>query len=87
MCVQRIQEAKIEARSKGQPLADGAIQLACQQSCPTKAITFGDMADPESAISKALAGHRAYRVLEETNVKPSVSYLARVKNKRGRGGE
>ncbi len=79
-CAQRIQEAKSEAVRLGQPLADGDIKVACQQSCPTKAIVFGDMNDPDSEVSKLSAKHRAYRVLEEINVKPSVRYLARVRN-------
>jgi molybdopterin-containing oxidoreductase family iron-sulfur binding subunit len=79
-CAQRIQEAKNEAARRGVPLADGDIQVACQQSCPTKAIVFGDLADPESAVSKLNARQRAYGVLTELNVKPSVRYLARIRN-------
>ena len=45
MCVQRIQEARIEAKRRGTPLKDGDVQVACQDSCPTQAITFGDLAD------------------------------------------
>ena len=79
-CAQRIQEARSEARRRGVELADGDIKTACQQSCPTQAIVFGDMADPESAVSRLMARQRAYGVLEETNVKPSVRYLARIRN-------
>jgi molybdopterin-containing oxidoreductase family iron-sulfur binding subunit len=79
-CAQRIQEAKSEATRLGKPLADGDIKVACQQSCPTQAIVFGDMNDPESAVSKLAAKQRAYGVLTEINVKPSVRYLARVRN-------
>ena len=61
-------------------MADGDIKVACQQSCPTQAIVFGDMTDPESAVSKLSAKQRAYGVLTELNVQPSVSYLARVRN-------
>jgi molybdopterin-containing oxidoreductase family iron-sulfur binding subunit len=87
-CIQRIQEAKIEARRLGQPLADGDIQTACQQSCPTKAILFGDLNDPQSRAAQQAAKRRAYRVLEELGVQPAVSYLDVVRNRptlRGRG--
>ncbi|MFT7677125.1 MAG: Fe-S-cluster-containing dehydrogenase component, partial [Planctomycetota bacterium] len=79
-CAQRIQEARSEAIAEGVPLADGDIKVACQQSCPTQAIVFGDMSDPESAVSKLKERMRSYRVLEELNVKPSVNYLARIRN-------
>ena len=82
MCVQRIQEARIEARRQGVELRDGDIQVACQDSCPAQAITFGDLADPKSEVSKKAAGARAYRVLEETQVEPAVRYLAQVRNRR-----
>ena len=81
MCVQRVQDAKLEARRRGQQLADGAIQTACQQTCPTGAIVFGDLNDPESSVSKAMKNPRRYRVLEELNVRPSVAYLRKVRNR------
>jgi molybdopterin-containing oxidoreductase family iron-sulfur binding subunit len=80
MCVQRIEAGKISARRRGEPLADGEIQTACQQSCPAQAIVFGDMNDPESRVSAAIADPRRYRVLEELNIQPSVGYLRIVKN-------
>ncbi len=81
LCVQRIQEAKIEAKRRGEPVADGAIQLACQQSCPAHAIVFGDLNNPESEISKLVAGPRTYQVLGELNVRPAVHYLRLVRNR------
>ncbi len=81
MCVQRIQDAKLEARRRGEQLADGAIQTACQQTCPAGAIMFGDLNDPESSVSKAMKNPRRYRVLEELNVRPSVAYLRKVRNR------
>jgi molybdopterin-containing oxidoreductase family iron-sulfur binding subunit len=80
-CVQRIQERKIDAKVQGRPLEDGEIQTACQQSCPAQAIVFGDLNDPKSRISQASRSNRAYRVLDETNVEPSVTYLALVRNR------
>ncbi len=81
MCIQRIQEAKLQAKKEGRPLKDGEIKLACQQSCPSDAIIFGDLSDPESKISKAIKGPRNFRVLEELNIKPRLSYLTKVRNK------
>jgi molybdopterin-containing oxidoreductase family iron-sulfur binding subunit len=87
-CVQRIQEARIEVKRLGQPLADGAIQTACQQSCPTGAIVFGDLNDPQSRAARLAAGPRGYRVLAELNVKPAVTYLTLVRNRpAGKEGE
>ena len=80
MCAQRIQEAKSAAHREGRLIADGEIQTACQQSCPTKAIVFGDLSDPESEVSVAMGGPRRYRALEELNVRPSVGYLTEVRN-------
>jgi molybdopterin-containing oxidoreductase family iron-sulfur binding subunit len=88
LCVQRIQEAKIEAKRLGKTVADGDIQTACQQSCPASAIVFGDMNDPQSALSKLIASDRHYRVLEELNVRPTVGYLEIVRNRpQADGGE
>lgn len=81
MCVQRIEAGKIEARSQGLPVADGAIQTACQQSCPAQAIVFGDMNDSTSKVHASLENPRRYRVLEELNGRPAVSYLRVVKNR------
>jgi molybdopterin-containing oxidoreductase family iron-sulfur binding subunit len=81
LCVQRIQEARIEARRLGQPLADGDIQTACQLSCPSRAIVFGDLNDPHSRAAQLARSVRAYHVLEELNVRPAVSYLGVVRNR------
>ena len=74
-CVQRIQEGKIDALRRAVPVKDGDIQSACQQSCPARAITFGDLNDPASAVARASRNGRGYTVLEELNVQPSVTYL------------
>ena len=80
-CVQRIEAGKIEASRSGQPLQDGDVLAACQQSCPAQAIVFGDMNDSESEVSQALEDPRRYGVLEEFNFRPSVSYLRMVRNR------
>ncbi|MHC4958024.1 MAG: TAT-variant-translocated molybdopterin oxidoreductase [Planctomycetota bacterium] len=80
-CIQRIAEGKADAKREGRPVKDGDVQPACMQSCPASAIVFGDLNDPESAVSKAWSGRRNYRVLEELNVKPCVGYLTLVRNR------
>jgi len=79
-CVQRIQNVKIQAKNDGRPLADGDIRPACQQTCPTQAIRFGDLNDTASAVSRLHGDHRAYSLLGELNTKPRTAYLARVTN-------
>jgi Fe-S-cluster-containing dehydrogenase component len=83
-CLQRINEAKFKAHNRDKQVADGAIQTACQQACPARAITFGNANDPDSAIAKMKASKRTYFVLEELNVRPNVAYLARVRNPNSR---
>jgi molybdopterin-containing oxidoreductase family iron-sulfur binding subunit len=80
LCLQRIEEGRLEARRRGEPVRDGDIKTACQQTCPTRAIVFGDLADPASDVSKLAQSGRSYRVLEELNVDPRVTYLARIRN-------
>lgn len=81
MCIQRIQEAKLVAKKEGRTLKDGEIKLACQQSCSSDAIVFGDLKDPESKIAKMVKDPRNFTVLEELNVKPRLSYLTKIRNK------
>jgi molybdopterin-containing oxidoreductase family iron-sulfur binding subunit len=80
-CVQRIQEARIAAGGAGHTPNDGAVQTACQQSCPAGAIVFGDLNNPNSRVAKLAANKRGYQVLAELNVQPSVTYLAVVRNR------
>jgi molybdopterin-containing oxidoreductase family iron-sulfur binding subunit len=80
-CIQRIEEARIQAKKQGRAIADGEVRPACQQSCPAGAIVFGDMNDPQSAVARLIKSGRHYRMLEETNVKPSVGYLGVVRNR------
>ncbi len=87
LCVQRIHEAKAEAKLAGLPVvADGTIEPACAQSCPAGAIVFGDMNDPESRLSRLKAGSRHYTVLAELGIKPVVGYLTKVRNRTERSG-
>jgi molybdopterin-containing oxidoreductase family iron-sulfur binding subunit len=79
-CVQRISAAKIDAKKKGEKVADGAITTACQQVCPVNALTFGNINDPKSEVSKKKKSNRNYKLLEELNIKPRTSYLAKLKN-------
>lgn len=80
MCVQRIQAGKLQAKLEKRTLKDGDVKVACQQTCPTNAIIFGDANDPESVVSKALKSERTFYVLEEINVKPGVGYQTKVRN-------
>jgi molybdopterin-containing oxidoreductase family iron-sulfur binding subunit len=80
-CIQRISAGKDKAKDAGEKVKDGQIKTACQQTCPTDAIVFGNMNDPESRVSKLREDARAFRVLETLNAKPSISYLTKVRNK------
>jgi molybdopterin-containing oxidoreductase family iron-sulfur binding subunit len=84
-CVQRIEQAKIESGRLGRRLRDGDVQTACQQSCPARAITFGNLHDPKSRVSRSAADPRSYQVLGELNIRPSVSYLTLVRNRPAEG--
>ena len=78
-CIQRIQRAKRDAKEENRPVADGEVQPACVQSCPAEAMTFGDLNDPDSKVSRLAASGRATRLLEELGTKPKVFYLQRAK--------
>ncbi len=79
-CVQRIQEKKLEAKLENRPLRDGEIQPACVQSCPSGALVFGNMNDPESKVSMLKKEERNYHLLEQLHTLPSVGYLTKVRN-------
>ncbi len=80
-CVQRIQEKKLQAKAEDRALRDGEILTACQQSCPTDAIQFGNLLDKNSAVSKSNDTGRMYHLLESLHTLPSLSYLTKVRNK------
>jgi len=77
-CLQRISHARIQAQKAGRPIRDGDIVTACQATCPTNAIVFGDTNDPDSEVSRSKASPRNYAVLEELNTRPRTTYLARL---------
>ena len=79
-CVQRINNARIEAEKQNRPIRDGEIVTACQASCPAEAIIFGNANDPNSRVAKLKAQQRNYNVLGELNTRPRTTYLAAVRN-------
>ncbi len=80
MCVQRIQEQKLIAKTENRTVREGDIKTACQQSCPGDAIVFGDINDPNSEIAKVVQDPRSYQLLEQLHTLPSVSYVTKVRN-------
>ncbi|MCX7906923.1 MAG: TAT-variant-translocated molybdopterin oxidoreductase [Bacteroidetes bacterium] len=82
-CIQRIREAKYAAKERGTPLRDGELQTACQQTCPTDAIIFGDVNDPNSLVHRLRQDPRGYWVLGELNTRPAITYYTKVRNTEG----
>jgi len=79
-CIQRINAVKFRMKNEGREIPDGAVRPACEQACPSGAIVFGNANDPKSRVAALRASPLAYHVLEELNVRPAVTYLARVRN-------
>ncbi|GBC91953.1 Menaquinone reductase, iron-sulfur cluster-binding subunit [bacterium HR15] len=79
-CVQRINRARIQAKKENRRIRDGEIIPACQQACPTKAIVFGDMNDPDSEVSRLRREPHLFSMLAELNTKPRTTYLAKIEN-------
>jgi MoCo/4Fe-4S cofactor protein with predicted Tat translocation signal len=79
-CVQRINQAKMEATADGRALKDGDVVTACQAACPAQAITFGDLNEKGSAVARLKAEPRNYSLLSDLNTRPRTTYLAAVRN-------
>jgi ferredoxin len=79
-CIHKIREAKDLFRDRGETIPDSAMDdvVACAQTCPTKAVTFGNLNDSNSRVAKLFQDERAYAMLGELNTKPGVRYLARI---------
>ena len=78
-CVQRIRRAELAAKETNREIRDGEIVPACAQTCPPRAIVFGDLDDPNSEVSRTIKSPRSYHVLEELNTKPAITYLKKIK--------
>jgi MoCo/4Fe-4S cofactor protein with predicted Tat translocation signal len=79
-CVQRVNEAKIEAEKQNRRVRDGEVTTACQQACPTEAIVFGDMNDPSSHVAQLKKEPANYGLLAELNTRPRTTYLGAIRN-------
>ncbi len=82
-CIQRIQEGKLKAKNERRKLKDGDITPACAGSCPSNALVFGDLNDPDSRVAKLVKDPRNYHLLEELHTLPTVGYLTKIRNKKG----
>jgi molybdopterin-containing oxidoreductase family iron-sulfur binding subunit len=85
-CTQRIEAAHAAADKENRPLRDGDVVTACQAACPTKAITFGDINDPKSDVSRLRRDGRHYALLEELGTRPRTTYLAKWRDDGGGQG-
>jgi molybdopterin-containing oxidoreductase family iron-sulfur binding subunit len=79
-CVQRISQARIEAKKEDRPIRDGDVMTACQATCPSQAIVFGDINDPKSKVTQLKQQQRNYGLLEDLNTRPRTTYLAAIRN-------
>ena len=80
-CIQRLKIAKIDAKVKNDPTIIDNLQVACEQSCPTGGISFGNLKNKKAPVNKHRYGKRSYSLLQnELNTKPRTVYLAKVIN-------
>jgi molybdopterin-containing oxidoreductase family iron-sulfur binding subunit len=79
-CVQRINAGRIESEKQNRRIQDGEVRTACQAACPTEAIVFGDVNDPNSRVAKLKALERNYALLAHLDTRPRTTYLAAVRN-------
>lgn len=84
-CHQRIRLAKQRAKDFGREVQDSDLKTACQQTCPTDAIVFGNFHNPESQVAREMQDERSYRVLEELDTKPSIAYWTKLRNRAAKG--
>jgi molybdopterin-containing oxidoreductase family iron-sulfur binding subunit len=81
MCIQKIQEIKLDAKKAGTRVLDEDAQTACSSACPTNAIVFGDVNDETHQVQSLKKEERAYKLLEHLNTDPSVFYQTKIRNK------
>ncbi|HSY76700.1 MAG TPA: 4Fe-4S dicluster domain-containing protein, partial [Bacteroidia bacterium] len=79
-CLQRIQGGKLKAKIDGRTIVDGEVNPACAQSCPTNALVFGNVNDPESKVAKLITEERSYLLLADLDTQPNVFYMTKVRN-------
>jgi Fe-S-cluster-containing dehydrogenase component len=82
-CIQRIQAAKVKAKSERRPLEDGEVTPACASACPSGALIFGDLNNTQSRVAQLIKDPRNYHVLEEMHTLPTVGYLTKIRNVKG----
>jgi MoCo/4Fe-4S cofactor protein with predicted Tat translocation signal len=80
-CLQRIQSGKLKAKLESRAIADGEIKPACAQSCPTEALVFGNVNDPNSKVAKLIKDERNYLLLADLDTQPNVFYMTKIRNK------
>jgi len=85
-CVQRIQDGKMRAKVEKRNVRDGDIVPACAAACPSDAIVFGDLKNPQNRVSELSRSQRGYKVLEEVGTRPAITYLAALTNPATAGG-
>ncbi len=86
-CVHRIRHAKHRAKQYDRLVNDSDMQTACQQTCPTDAIVFGNIHQPDSRVTSQMKDERSYHVLEELNTRPSIVYFTKLRNRATEPGE